>query len=84
MNKILKIFTYLEATGELIEENLYSDFIFVFNDVISHNFIYEKEKRNIIVGTEYPPKNLLFKDRQWQSENNIIINDYTNILKNFF
>jgi len=81
--KTLKIFTYKEKNGELVKENLYSDFLFVFNEVISYNYLHEKDKLNIIVGTEYPPRNLTFKNSQWESKDNIIIKEYGSFLKNF-
>jgi hypothetical protein len=81
--KTLKIFTYKEKNGELVKENLYSDFLFVFNEVISYNYLHEKDKLNIIVGTEYPPRNLTFKNSKWESKDNIIIKEYGSFLKNF-
>lgn len=80
--KTLKIFTY-DDEGKLIKENLYSDFLFVFNEVISHNYLHEKNKRNIIVATEFPPEDLFFDKREWKTKENKSIKLFSEIIKIF-
>ena len=80
----LKIFIYKTKNGELIEEKQYSDFLFIFNNVISHNFLHENEedKINIMVSTEFPPKGLTYNNnKQWESKKNIILKEYHSLMK---
>lgn len=55
----LKIFIY-DKNGQKIKEYFYSDFIYVFNEVLDHNIEYEEDEWNLINGFEFPPKGLLW------------------------
>lgn len=81
--KELKIFTYQIENGEMIEENLYSDFLFVFNNLIAHNFINENDKLNIIISTEFPPKDFIYSNKQWVTKKSIMIKEYDSLVKFF-
>ena len=59
MEKQLKIFIY-NKNGQIIKEYFYSDFIYVFNEVLDHNIEYEDDEWNLINGFEFPPKGLLW------------------------
>jgi hypothetical protein len=83
MKMELKIFTYQIENGELVKENNYTDFLFVFNNIISHNFIYENNKLNIIVSTEFPPNDMTYKDKKWISSKNKKLNVYSDFIKFF-
>jgi hypothetical protein len=58
-NSQLKIFIY-DKNGKKIKEYFYSDFIYVFNEVLDHNIEYEEDEWNLINGFEFPPKGLLW------------------------
>lgn len=79
----LKIFIYKTETGELISEHMYSDFLFIFNNLISHNFLYENEKRNLIVSTEFPPKKLKYINKEWIAKDSLKEKEYAKLIKFF-
>lgn len=79
----LKIFVYKTKNGELVSENFYSDFLFIFNNIISHNFIYENDQLNLIVATEFPPKNFSYKNNEWIANQKASITEYQKLIKFF-
>jgi hypothetical protein len=79
----LKIYTYKNDTGELVEEYFYSDFLFVFNNIISHNFIYENDKLNLIISTEFPPKDLKYENKKWIVKEKLAKSEYSKLIKFF-
>ena len=81
--KDLRIITYKIENGELIKEDFYSDFLFVFNNLISHNFLNEKNQYNIIISTEFPPKELVYKNKNWEAKKNIALAKYSKLIKFF-
>ena len=66
MNDFLKIFVY-NKNGEKIKEDLYSNFIFIFNEVLDHNIEYEEDEWNIIHGFSFPPEDLIWDNtnKEW-------------------
>ena len=70
-NKQLKIFIY-DKNGKIIKEYFYSDFIYVFNEVLDHNIEYEEDQWNMIHDFEFPPKGLLWDDnlKDWIENQN--------------
>lgn len=69
MEKTLKIFVY-NSRGEKIKEDSYSNFIYVFNEVLDHNVEYEGDEWNMIHGFSFPPAGLV-----WSYELNEWIED---------
>lgn len=65
----LKIFIY-DLECNLIKEYFYSDFIYAFNEVLSHNFEEEDNQWNLIVDFIFPPIGLKWnnKDKNWEKE----------------
>ena len=79
----IKIFIYKIETGELISEHPYNDFLFIFNNLISYNFIYENDKINLIIGTEFPPIDMFYKNKEWISKKRYSTNEFAKLIKIF-
>ena len=79
----LKIFIYKIETGELVSEHLYTDFLFIFNNLIAYNFLYENDQKNLIVSTDFPPKNLKYINKEWIAKDKLSEKEYTKLIKLF-
>jgi hypothetical protein len=80
----LKVFIYNQK-GELIKEYFYSDFIYVFNEILSYNIENEEDQLNLIVDFIFPPEGLLWdnKSKNWIKNDKKYINKNIDLLKLF-
>lgn len=72
-NNFLKIFIYND-TGELIKEDLYSEFLTLYSEVYNYNNSNHDDKHLMYYGTQFPPVN-----HYWNSELNDWISKDNNL-----
>jgi hypothetical protein len=75
-NNFLKIFIYND-TGELIREDLYSEFLTSYSDVYNYNNSNNSDQRLMYYGTQFPPAEKVWDTEisDWKSINNPEFND---------